>query len=140
NPYWNLTDDDLLDSLIFTFVPTKSKAIAAFTEGIVDIVDSQYGLHFSDFEGIDINLALTKITSTQEMAINMRHPILGTGELTPLGTAEAAKFIRKAISHSVPREMIVNEILEGQGALGVSPMPEGCIGFDDNIWNLLVMI
>ncbi|MHA1868236.1 MAG: ABC transporter substrate-binding protein [Candidatus Heimdallarchaeaceae archaeon] len=133
NPYWNLTDDDLLDSLIFTYIPSKSIAIDALKRGSVDIVDAKYAFHISDFEGIDVNMVITKLTSTQEMAINMRHPIIGTGELTPLGTAEAARYIRKAISYAVPREIIVEEILEGLGAQGVSPMPEGCIGFDASL-------
>ncbi|MHA1865973.1 MAG: hypothetical protein ACTSWZ_05640, partial [Candidatus Heimdallarchaeaceae archaeon] len=34
---------------------------------------------------------------------------------------------------AVPREIIVEEILEGLGAQGVSPMPEGCIGFDASL-------
>ncbi|MHA1865972.1 MAG: ABC transporter substrate-binding protein [Candidatus Heimdallarchaeaceae archaeon] len=133
NPYWTITDDDLLDSLIFTFIAEKDSAIGALADGTVDIVDAQYSPVESDFEGIDALVLNTKYLSQQEMAVNMLHPIIGTGELTPLGTAEAAKLIRKAISHAVPRETIVDEILEGVGAPGVSPMPDGCVGFDDTL-------
>jgi len=67
------------------------------------------------------------------MAINLKHPIIGTGELTPAGTADAAKSIRKAISHAVPRDTIVTEILQGLGAPGVNPMPDASVGFDTTL-------
>ncbi len=63
----------------------------------------------------------------------MKHPIMGTGELTPFGTTEAAKNIRKAISHAIPRQQIVDEILECLGAPGITPIPDSCIGFDSSL-------
>ncbi|MHA1223574.1 MAG: ABC transporter substrate-binding protein, partial [Candidatus Heimdallarchaeaceae archaeon] len=57
----------------------------------------------------------------------------GTGELTPVGTAAAANGIRKAISHAVPRQTIVDEILEGLGAPGVIAMPDALVGFDESL-------
>ncbi len=63
----------------------------------------------------------------------MKHPILGTGELTPAGTTKAAKSIRKAISHAIPRETIINETLGGLGSPGVTTMPEVCIGFNESL-------
>ncbi|MHA1204503.1 MAG: ABC transporter substrate-binding protein, partial [Candidatus Heimdallarchaeaceae archaeon] len=130
NPHWALTDDDLVESLIFTFISGKDTAIAALADGTVDIVDSQYAPVKSDYEGIDANVVVAKTPATQEMAINLKHPIIGTGELTPAGTADAAKSIRKAISHAVPRDTIVTEILQGLGAPGVNPMPDASVGFD----------
>ncbi|MHA1874350.1 MAG: ABC transporter substrate-binding protein [Candidatus Heimdallarchaeaceae archaeon] len=130
NPHWALTDDDLVDNIIFTFISGKDTAIAALADGTVDIVDSQYAPVESDYEGIDANVVVAKTPATQEMAINLKHPIIGTGELTPAGTADAAKSIRKAISHAVPRETIVTEILQGLGAPGINPMPDASVGFD----------
>ena len=57
------------------------------------------------------------------------HPVFGTGVDTPLGkqdpsrAAEAAAYIRKAISHAMPREQIVKEIAAGYGKPGTVPMP-----------------
>jgi len=133
NPYWALTNDDLVQNLVFTYISGKDSALAALAEGTVDIVDSQYAPVESDYEGIGANVVVTKVLAQQEMAINMKHPIIGTGELTPLGTTEAAKYIRKAISHAVPREYIVSEILQGLGAPGITPMPDGCVGFDTSL-------
>ena len=67
------------------------------------------------------------------MSINMLHPVMGTGELTPVGTAEAAKWIRKAISHACPRDIIVEEILNGLGAAASVTIPDAIAGFDDTL-------
>ena len=97
-------------------------------------MDAQYYPVLSDFEGVTgVQGILIKDPSHQEMAINMKNPVFGTGELTPLGTAAAALSIRKAISHAVPRETIVSEILEGLGAPGTVPCPDAAVDFDDSL-------
>ncbi|MCG3259883.1 MAG: hypothetical protein H7644_09065, partial [Candidatus Heimdallarchaeota archaeon] len=63
----------------------------------------------------------------------MKHPIFGTGELTPVGTPDAANYIRKAISHSIPRDQIVDEIYEGLACPGASLMPHGFYYVWDNL-------
>jgi len=51
----------------------------------------------------------------------MKHPIPGTGVDTPLGrstpsrAAEAAKYVRQAISYAVPRDLIIEQLLNGYG-------------------------
>ena len=51
----------------------------------------------------------------------MKHPVFGTGVDTPLGksdpsrAAEAARDVRKAISHLIPRDQIINGLLGGAG-------------------------
>ncbi|MCE7747816.1 MAG: hypothetical protein GPJ51_05425, partial [Candidatus Heimdallarchaeota archaeon] len=62
-----------------------------------------------------------------------KHPVFGTGELTPVGTPAAAKAVRKAISHSVPRDVIVDQILEGLGAPGVTPCPIVSVAYDPTL-------
>jgi len=63
----------------------------------------------------------------------MRHPVIGTGELTPVGSAEGSKDIRKAISHAIPRGIIVDYIFDGLGAPGITPMPDVCFCFDNTL-------
>jgi len=52
----------------------------------------------------------------QEQAFNMKHPVFGTGVATPLGqsnpsqSAEAARHVRTAISHLIPRDKIANSV------------------------------
>jgi len=64
--------------------------------------------------------------SVYEIGVNNRHPVLGTGEDTPLGredpskAALAARYIRQAISHSVPRELLIQELLNGYGSAGIT--------------------
>ncbi len=136
NPYWNETlisggNQPLLDELFFTFISGKDTAVAQLIAGNVDIVDSQYYPEFDDFSPTGVEARTAFDPSAQEIAVNLRHPIIGTGELTPNGTAEAGKFIRKAISHATPRQAIVDSILGGLGAEGVTSMPPVSVGFDE---------
>ncbi|MHA1954099.1 MAG: ABC transporter substrate-binding protein [Candidatus Heimdallarchaeaceae archaeon] len=71
--------------------------------------------------------------SFQEMAINMKHPVIGTGELTPKGTSEAARNLRKAISHAVPRNEIISDILEGEGIAGITSCHPDSDVFDSDL-------
>ena len=56
----------------------------------------------------------------------MKHPILGTGTLTPLGqqdptkAALAAQYVRQAISHAIPRQLIIQQLLNGYGKPGIT--------------------
>ncbi|MHA1306101.1 MAG: ABC transporter substrate-binding protein [Candidatus Heimdallarchaeota archaeon] len=63
----------------------------------------------------------------------MLHPYLGTGELCPIADLASGNHIRKAISHMVPRDVIVEEILDGIGAPGITGMPDVAVGFDDTL-------
>jgi ABC-type transport system substrate-binding protein len=64
----------------------------------------------------------------QHICYNLKHPVFGLGTDTPLGkqdparAAEAATYIRQAISHAMPREQIVKEIAGGYGEPGTVPM------------------
>jgi len=133
NPYW-LGTAPSLKQLIFTWISGKDAAIAELAAGTVEIVDSQYAPVLDDYADVaGVDAVLVADPSTQEMAINLKHPIIGTGELTPNGNAAAALAIRKAISHAVPRDVLVNEILEGLAAPASNPMPDASIGFDDTL-------
>jgi ABC-type transport system substrate-binding protein len=64
----------------------------------------------------------------QHVCYNLKHPVFGVGTDTPLGkkdpsrAAEAAAYIRQAISHAMPRDQIVKEIAGGYGNPGTVPM------------------
>ncbi len=137
NPYWKelsaMEDNVLLEAFYIKYVSGRDKAISELIAGNVDLIDANYYPIIADFEGVSgIEGVLVKVPSYEEIAVNMMHPVIGTGELTPVGTAEAAKCIRKAISHAVPRQVIVDEILEGFGAPGITPYPVSVISFDQN--------
>ena len=63
----------------------------------------------------------------------MKHPIMGTGELTPLESKEGAKLIRKAISHAIPRDSIIEHLFEGIAAPGTSPVADSCVGYNESM-------
>jgi ABC-type oligopeptide transport system substrate-binding subunit len=72
----------------------------------------------------------------QHICYNLRHPVFGTGVDTPLGrqdpsrAAEAAAYIRQAISHAMPREQIVKGIAAGYGWPGTVAMPWSAPEYD----------
>ena len=117
------------------YISGQDTAFAELVAGNVDILDGNFGIvpiaTFEDFYGIRGDFV--KVLQYQEVALNLKHPVFGTGELTPVGTPAAAKAIRKAISHAIPRDVIVDQIYEGLAYPGVSPIPKHCIGFDGTL-------
>lgn len=126
--YWNATGLEALgqftvDTYKVVLIPDRSAALQALSRGQVD------GLDGFDFAGSDLptlqSLGVKVIVSPawgwEEMGFNMKHPVFGTGVDTPLGksdpsrAAEAARDVRKAISHLIPRDQIVNGLLGGGG-------------------------
>jgi ABC-type transport system substrate-binding protein len=51
----------------------------------------------------------------------MKHPTWGTGTGTPVGTAEAARHMRLAVDYAIPRQLIIDNLLDGYGTPGVTP-------------------
>lgn len=131
--YWNaqaLTDAGSFEikNVVVVFIEDSDPAITALKNGEVDLLDSQYHLQTK----MDSILEPWGATVTydafgvQEMGVNMQHPILGTGVDTPLGqedpsrAAEAARYVRQALSHLIPRQDIIDTILDGYGSPGVT--------------------
>jgi ABC-type transport system substrate-binding protein len=131
--YWNaqaLTDagEFEIQNLVVVFIEDSDPAITALKNGEVDLLDSQY--HLQTKLGSILEPWGAAVTydafGVQEMGVNMQHPILGTGEDTPLGqedpsrAAEAARYVRQALSHLIPRQDIIDTILAGYGQPGVT--------------------
>lgn len=107
-------------------------AITALKQGAVDFLDSQYHLETqTDFLNSWPAAQQTSYVAfgVQEMGVNMRHPILGTGTATPhaqqypgnaTAAAAAARWVRQAISYAVPRDQIVNSLLHGYGSPAIT--------------------
>ncbi len=104
-------------------------AITELKSGAVDILDSQYHLEsqtsFLTEWGTDKWVSYDAY-GVQEIGVNMKHPVLGTGVDTPLGkqdpskAASAAKYVRQAISYAIPRDKIIEQILKGYGNPGIT--------------------
>jgi ABC-type transport system substrate-binding protein len=105
------------------WIESKDAAIAALKNHEVNVLDYNYQLapDKQTLQDMGANLITNVELGWQEMGINMRHPILGTGVDTPAGkadpskAAEAARGIRKAISHLIPRQMIIDQLVAGSG-------------------------
>jgi ABC-type transport system substrate-binding protein len=117
-------------------------AIAALKAGTVDVLDSQYHLEtkLSSLDPAWGNFVSYDAFGVQELGFNMKHPIFGTGVDTPLGkqdpsrAAEAARYVRQAISHLIPRQQIIDQITSGYGTLGVTtPITRVTAGFDTSL-------
>jgi peptide/nickel transport system substrate-binding protein len=145
--YWN--KDALQNAGMFgielyyvQYIEGSDAAISALKAGEVDVLDSQYHLEtklssiqqpWGDYVSYDA-------FGVQEMGFNMQHPIFGTGVDTPLGkqdpsrAAEAARYVRQAISHLVPRQEIIDQILAGYGTPGVTTaITRVTAGFDTSL-------
>ncbi len=118
------------DNIYFEFYGSKEGALAALAAGTIDMVDAQYSPQLDELDIAGATYTLVENPGVHEIAVNMKHPYLGTGELCPIAGTESAKFIRKAISHMVPREIIVEEILNGLGTPGTTGCPNVAIGYD----------
>jgi ABC-type transport system substrate-binding protein len=112
------------------YIVDKTPAIAALKNKEVDMLDPNYYM-MTDVPTIDPawgTVVSLEGTGRQEVGYNHRHPIFGTGVDTPLGksdpsrAAEAARYVRLAIDHSIPRQLIIDNLLDGWGTPGATNM------------------
>jgi len=127
--YWNATGLQSLGQFTVNtykvqWISSKDAAIAALKNGQVDLLDYNYGLakDKATLQAIpNVNVITATELGWQEMGFNMNNPVFGTGTATPAGqsnpsnAAGAARDIRKAISHMIPRDLIVSSLLNGAG-------------------------
>ena len=145
--YWdaqNLWNNGLfgIKKYVVVFIEGSDPAITALKTGEVDVLDAQYSLQakLDSIEPAWGEWVDYDAFGLQELGFNMKHPILGTGVDTPLGqqdpsrAAEAARYVRQAISHLVPRDNIIETILDGYGTPGVTtPFTTLTFGYDPSL-------
>ncbi|MCE7744770.1 MAG: hypothetical protein GPJ52_06510 [Candidatus Heimdallarchaeota archaeon] len=120
------------DDIFFESYYNVQSVLSALAAGEVDMADAHYQTRLSEIP-VGVKYELVDDLISQEMAFNNMHPIIGTGELCPISSLESGKHVRKAISHIIPRENIIEEDLWGLGTPGVTPYPRGAVGFDDTL-------
>ncbi|HUT80329.1 MAG TPA: ABC transporter substrate-binding protein [Candidatus Bathyarchaeia archaeon] len=118
------------EDIYFIFYYEQESALADLSSGIIDMIDAQFN-HHSYPTSPGIKNQFTDSVEFHEFSINNMHPILGTGELCPIAGKESARHIREAISHVIPREIIIDIFLEGFGVPGVTACPKGSIGYNN---------
>ncbi|MBV8915230.1 MAG: ABC transporter substrate-binding protein, partial [Acetobacteraceae bacterium] len=115
--------------------------LSALKSGDIDAHDPMYdiGPVVSTIDKSWGNVQTFDSFKWQHICYNLRHPVFGTGVDTPLGrqdkarAAEAAAYIRQAISHAMPRKQIVDEIAGGYGKEGTVPMPWSAPEYDHEL-------
>jgi len=128
---WGGHTAQLIDDLYFEFWSNKEGALSALAGGTLDMVDSQFSPQLNEIPPT-VDYTVVVAPGSQEMSFNCLHPYIGTGYLCPIASLDSGKFIRQAISHLIPRETIVEEILNGLGSPGITAYPM-VIGFDDTL-------
>lgn len=124
--YWNATGLQALGQFTINtykvvWINSKDAAIASLKNGEVNVLDYNFNFQrdVDTLKSIGANIITAPELGWQEQGFNMRHPVFGTGVDTPLGksdpskAAEAARHVRKAISHLIPRDQIVRDLLAG---------------------------
>ena len=145
--YWNKAALEAagtfkIETFYVQLIEDSDPAIAALKAGDVDVLDSQYHLEtklasilkpWDDYISYDA-------FGVQEMGFNMQHPVFGTGVDTPLGkqdptrAAEAARYVRQAISHLINRQQIIDTIIDGYGNPGLTtPITTLTAGYDTSL-------
>jgi ABC-type transport system substrate-binding protein len=135
--YWKQTPGNVKTFYVVN-IQGSDAVLSALKAGEIDAHDPMYGVE-SLVETIDPSWGkVLKFDSYkwQHICFNLKHPVFGTGVDTPLGkqdpsrAAEAAAYIRKAISYVMPRAQIVQEIVNGYGQPGTVPIPFSAAEYD----------
>lgn len=138
--YWKKTPGNVKTFFIVNIQGTDS-VLSALKAGEIDSHDPMYdiGALASTIDPKWGKVQKFDSYKWQHICYNMMHPIFGTGVETPLGmqdpsrAAEAAAYIRKAISHAMPRDQIVSEIAGGYGRAGTVPIPYSAPEYDHEL-------
>lgn len=134
--YWNATGLQNIgefgaQTVHIDTIAGKDAAIADFSNGQVNSLDTNYQFDKSDAAAITaaggVNVFMNAPNNGwQELGLNLKQPVFGTGTGTPLGqqnpskAAYAAMMVRKAMSYLIPRAQIVSQLLQGLGVQGIT--------------------
>ncbi len=132
NPYWHGIFPDL-NEINIIYLESNSDYIAEISSGNIDILDYMFCFQPEDIDAISgVKPVLAEKLYIYQLILNQKHPIIGTGELTPLGSKDAVKKIRQALNHAIPRQDIVND-KGGFATPGIIPIPSACVYFNSNL-------
>ncbi len=127
--YWKPHTGNVKEFYVVNINGTDA-ALSALKNGEIDAHDPMYDIG-SVVGTIDPSWGAVKKFDSykwQHICYNLKHPVFGVGTDTPLGrkdparAAEAAAYIRQAISHAMPRDEIIQQIAGGFGNPGTVPM------------------
>jgi ABC-type transport system substrate-binding protein len=140
NTYNGLRTTAMPETYVATTIASADAAITALQQGQIDIIDSQFSFE-AKVGLIDPawgTVGFKQDLGNQEMGFNMMHDVVGTGVNTPFGqediqefgqtagllnSSRYARYVRQAINHLIPRQAIIDEILDGFGVPGKTYVP-----------------
>ncbi|MHA1504762.1 MAG: ABC transporter substrate-binding protein [Candidatus Heimdallarchaeota archaeon] len=134
NPYfddWSSITPNF-DDIYFEYYSTKFGALSALSAGAVDMVDTYYNTPIDEVPG-GTTYQLVDEGRFEELGFNCLHPIIGTGALCPISSPDSGMHIRKAISHMIPRQTIVDDVYDGIGKPGVTGWNHIALGYDETL-------
>lgn len=133
---WNSTENDaLLDAAVASTNTTEIESLLHHWQALFyQEQPAAIIYHRSDPE-------LGPYSAFGQLSFNMLHPAFGTGIDTPLGqsngsrAAEAAKYVRQAISHTIDREFVVSNARPEHQPIqqGITPITPAWPGFDSSL-------
>lgn len=138
NPnYWNGSNVGV-DKIIFKKIADKASAVSALVSGEIDLLDSQYVPAADEFNSLSgIHSEIIGGFAHHELALNHKSPWWGTGTSVPDGNssddAMDALLIRRAMSHIIDRNYIVDSIMGGLAVPATSTMPPASVGWDSSL-------
>src|SRR2546426_12038473 len=134
--YFNTTGLEALGQFTATtihyqHVIEKAGAIAGVSNKVYNVLDAQYTFNRDDEKslikaGSSPVLVSDPSNGFQDLGLNGNSPFWGTGTATPLGQSnpaqahQAALLVRKAMSYLMPRQDIVDNLLQGIGAVAIT--------------------
>jgi len=137
NPYHcNFTNfnDPYFDNIKFDYYSNKESAITALLVGTIDMVDAQFSVSKDDISEYDLHYSLAIDPGYREMAINNQHPVFGSGELCPIAGPDSARYVRKAISHIMDRQKLIDDYYTYWFASpAATSYPKIAPGYDDKL-------
>ncbi|MCE7745094.1 MAG: hypothetical protein GPJ52_08185 [Candidatus Heimdallarchaeota archaeon] len=135
NPYYkNLTnaDDPVLEDIYFVSVPTKEEAMSELATGRIDMVDYGFFTYPEEFDIPNLQMKFALNLQSEEIAINVKHPFL-SGTLAPISSEDSGKYLRKAISHIIPRNHLIITTLNDFAEPGITPWPVNHFMADEDL-------
>ncbi|NHK32962.1 MAG: hypothetical protein FK730_16565 [Asgard group archaeon] len=118
------------EDIYFKYYSNKESALTDIDTGVIDFIDPQFTFCVEDVP-VNASFSLSFTGNVQQLAINNLSPWIGTGELCPINSPESAKYLRKAISYAIPREIIINDVFNGLASPGVTPWSNIALDFDE---------
>lgn len=141
NPYYWDNENVLIDEILYHNIKDTSAALTLLENSTIDLFDSFYAINSTTYEAYPemISFKVPTATAVDLIWLNHFHPIFGNGIDTPIGKSdpsqayEGAKNVRKALTHLIDRDWVVETVYAGLADPAVTIVPSNSYGFDETL-------